>query len=210
MLTRRQAIITLIVLAAIVPVGTAQTHQVFTMDATIFKNDTVTVHELETTNGSVKTFAPEGAYNISLFDDGEHLYSDSFALTFTTIYFERGDGMTDGARTTTDRERRIFRLPYEPEATEIRITKSGERIFEVSLEDRFCGADGSCPSYCRQGDRWQDDPDCEQPSDTGDDGSVSYVSLLAGIILFVLAVVVYVVGIRGEGDEQGEKPSPLR
>lgn len=209
MLNRRGALI-LIFLAAIIPASAAQAHQVFTMDATIFKNDTVTVHELGTANGTVKTLAPDGSYNISLFDDGDRIYSDSFALTFTTIYFERGDGTTGSSHVPTDSERKLFRLPYDPGATEIRITRSGETIFNVSLEEELCGPDDVCSPYCQEEKRWQDDPDCERPDGSGEDGGVSYVSLLIGILLLVAAIGVYFFGIYRHGEEEQERPSSLR
>lgn len=162
------------------PLASAQT--VFLIDLTILPDDTVTVEEIDITEGTVSAPQP-GAYNVSLeTEDGESVYRTSFRMSYPF-------GENDMRYNTT-----TLRLPYKKSATSLLIEHERDAISSISLTERLCTSDGFCRTYCTGKNA---DTDCStsaddtdaQPGEQGPDSP--FLRIIAGLVIVIAGAVFF-------------------
>lgn len=134
----------------------AEENTIFSLDLTVYNNDSVSLNSFGMTEGSPTNFG-RGEYLIKILDrENEVLYQENFSVGFSIEY-----DVINGSSPPPERldSRGLYlRLPYFYNARKINIYKKNKKIFDFDIPSKLCSDDGACNSFC---DGKDIDPDCK-------------------------------------------------
>ncbi len=155
--------------------------EIVIFNANIYKNDLITVHKINITDGVVNVEEDgDGEYYIILSSEEKEVFKTSFNLEFRTYADGTSDDGKVGKEVELDYINLYLRLPYFSEANSIRLYRNDNLLYESNLpQNEICGN-----NICEQNENADNCySDCLKQNT-----SLKYVFIISGIITGIVII----------------------